>query len=746
LVDLENKVFGRLSSPAADVQNSIVADNQGPDDIVGAPLSPSSAYNLMGIDNTRSLINGVDGNIVGTQYDPMLGPLQNNGGPTETMALLPGSPAIGAGSVNLIPIDPANGEPIATDQRGEPRVVIRTVDIGAYKAQDESTTTTVTASPSRSVAGQSLTFTAIVAPQTGSAIPPGSIQFEIDGSDFGSPVPLVNGSATSAAISSLSIAAHTISAVYTSDSTADFGDSMGSDSITVEPLTPTNLQSVVTAAQSSGGTVTLAATTTGTLTSMLGTISGLSPSTTGAVVVDLSNNTTYQQQDSSENTIPIDASAPTGTTLTILCSTGNATVYDLDATGGNVNIHGSPNGTVTVVGMSPALTVTGGSVTIGSGVTLLTATAARTILVCGGSLTIRGATIQESTGSAQAAILITGGTVDLGTTASPGGNTFNVNGTGTLIENMTSSPVPAIGDTFENNGAVVSSIFGVVSLSAAAAQAANQGVAQQFSLGSLTDTVSDSQSWAVDVNWGDGTAHTDFCAASTGSLNAQSHAFALPGTYTVTVTAIAPVASGVSAWDLVEFFTVTVGQSVFVLDPSAGGALTISGNAFLKIPGAIVVDSSSSTALSASGNAQIKATVIDVHGKVQRSGNVSFSPAPVTGAVSMSDPLANLPVAVASTLSGEQGLRERQRQLIADHRPGCFQPDHPLRQCEPHAQARCVHHHGWRLHGFGECQRGGLRQLQCDNRDRRHDLQRRHRVHHHRRRRRQLRRDHVERQ
>src|SRR5262245_23531056 len=34
-----------------------------------------------------------------TPIDPMLAPLQDNGGPTQTMALLPGSPAIGTGAL-----------------------------------------------------------------------------------------------------------------------------------------------------------------------------------------------------------------------------------------------------------------------------------------------------------------------------------------------------------------------------------------------------------------------------------------------------------------------------------------------------------------------------------------------------------------------------------------------------------------------------------------------------------------------
>ena len=88
--------------------------------------------------------------------------------------------------------------------------------------------------------------------------------------------------------------------------------------------------------------------------------------------------------------------------------------------------------------------------------------------------------------------------------------------------------------------------------------------------------------------------------------------------------------------------TVTVGQSIIVLDPSAGGALSISGNASINLPGGVYVDSSSSTALSASTNAAIKATVIDVHGGVSKSGNASFSPVPTTGAAVAADPYASL--------------------------------------------------------------------------------------------------------
>ncbi|MGH8099811.1 MAG: choice-of-anchor Q domain-containing protein, partial [Chthoniobacterales bacterium] len=62
--------------------------------------------------------------------NPMLGPLQNNGGPTFTHALLPGSPAIDAG-------DPKFTPPPFFDQRGPgfDRVVNGRIDKGSFEVQ-----------------------------------------------------------------------------------------------------------------------------------------------------------------------------------------------------------------------------------------------------------------------------------------------------------------------------------------------------------------------------------------------------------------------------------------------------------------------------------------------------------------------------------------------------------------------------------------------------------------------------------
>ena len=67
--------------------------------------------------------------------DPMLGPLQDNGGPTFTHALLVGSPAIDAGDPNFNPN--TFNPPLLYDQRGTgfPRVANGRIDIGAYEVQ-----------------------------------------------------------------------------------------------------------------------------------------------------------------------------------------------------------------------------------------------------------------------------------------------------------------------------------------------------------------------------------------------------------------------------------------------------------------------------------------------------------------------------------------------------------------------------------------------------------------------------------
>jgi hypothetical protein len=105
------------------IKNTIIARNDSPTnpDVAGEILS--DGYNLIG-DGTGGTIVPATGDQIGTTdapIDPLLGTLSDNGGPTQTCALLPGSPAVDAG-------DP---DAPATDQRGYNRVDVP--DIGAFE-------------------------------------------------------------------------------------------------------------------------------------------------------------------------------------------------------------------------------------------------------------------------------------------------------------------------------------------------------------------------------------------------------------------------------------------------------------------------------------------------------------------------------------------------------------------------------------------------------------------------------------
>ena len=138
----------------ANITNSIVAGNTAYDarysDLRPGPSGELTiSHSLIGVADELNIAGNV-GNLTGTvasPLNPQLGPLAFNGGPTQTHALLPGSPAIDAGS-NVLAVD-ENGQPLAFDQRDETRVVdgdgngSATVGIGAFELQ----TTTPTGTP-----------------------------------------------------------------------------------------------------------------------------------------------------------------------------------------------------------------------------------------------------------------------------------------------------------------------------------------------------------------------------------------------------------------------------------------------------------------------------------------------------------------------------------------------------------------------------------------------------------------------
>ncbi|MDX2042660.1 MAG: choice-of-anchor Q domain-containing protein [Acidobacteriota bacterium] len=120
----------------ATIRNSIIANNSGTENVrglLGGVSSPatliSQGFNLTSDNSTTFLNQATDI----TNANPLLAPLANNGGATQTHALLPGSPAV----------DKGLSSGVLTDQRGIPRPIDDAVvnnatggdgaDIGAFE-------------------------------------------------------------------------------------------------------------------------------------------------------------------------------------------------------------------------------------------------------------------------------------------------------------------------------------------------------------------------------------------------------------------------------------------------------------------------------------------------------------------------------------------------------------------------------------------------------------------------------------
>jgi hypothetical protein len=194
--------------------DTIVAGNSignSPSDIGGPRASSvTGSNNLIGTGGSGGITDGTDGNIVLTDLSSLgLAPLGDYGGPTSTMALLPGSAAIGAG------LGQSN---INTDQRGAPRATSGAIDIGAFEEQGY-TLALVSGSPQSTMIGQTFAepLVVVLTEDFASAPLPGAtIEFTAPSSgastspSAGSAVTDANGQASVAATANAIAGAYTV--------------------------------------------------------------------------------------------------------------------------------------------------------------------------------------------------------------------------------------------------------------------------------------------------------------------------------------------------------------------------------------------------------------------------------------------------------------------------------------------------------------------------------------------------------
>lgn len=124
-----------LNAYSSSVTNSIISGNSNPNQQFlstgqGRTITLTASYDLINGGYYVGQGTTFSGSHLITGQDPKLGPLTNNGGPTQTLALLPGSPAIDVGN---------NSTCAATDQRGVVRPYNATgkgtaiCDMGAFE-------------------------------------------------------------------------------------------------------------------------------------------------------------------------------------------------------------------------------------------------------------------------------------------------------------------------------------------------------------------------------------------------------------------------------------------------------------------------------------------------------------------------------------------------------------------------------------------------------------------------------------
>ncbi len=115
---------GHLSVTSSIVSGNTIGGGTIPDDIRNVASNPIDlSDSAVGSPNGLT-VSSASGNNLPFGIDLRLGPLQDNGGPTLTVAPRPGSPLLDAGS------NPAG---LTTDQRGFPRAVGTATDIGAVE-------------------------------------------------------------------------------------------------------------------------------------------------------------------------------------------------------------------------------------------------------------------------------------------------------------------------------------------------------------------------------------------------------------------------------------------------------------------------------------------------------------------------------------------------------------------------------------------------------------------------------------
>ena len=373
---------------------------------------------------------------------------------------------------------PVRNATLTTSYAGSSTLVAVTRSDALTISKDATTTSVLPSEPSVTI-GDAITFTATVTPAVGSD-PGGTVQFTVDGNDFGAPVAVTGGSATSAALSTLALGDHSVTATYSGDDVFA-GSVAGAVSFRVHnPLAPTSTTLAVSPGTSvSGQSVALTATVapqsgagapTGTITFRDGTTSlgSVTVSGTGTAELDVTDlgvgaHSITANYDGDDNFAP-SSSAPSAqtvgkgaTAVAVVAADGSTVTGQAVSFTANVSAvapaAGEPTGSARlVVDGSPV----GDPVPLAGGVAVFPAV---TTLGAGthtiGALYSGDAAFQSSTGSTTQNVTPADTTTTLTAAPSPSREEQDVTLTATVAASAPGSGTPSGSVTFYDGGAAV---------------------------------------------------------------------------------------------------------------------------------------------------------------------------------------------------------------------------------------------------------------------------------------------------
>ncbi len=537
----------------------------------------------------------------------------------------------------------------AADQGSTSAPLVQTVTKAA-------TTMAVTSSASPAVYGQAVTFTATVslggAGSTDIPYPTGTVTFSDGNTTLGFPVTLktVNGvSSATLTWSGMSVgAAHSIQAIYHGSS--NVAASSGTMTQVVNP------DATVTVIGASAGTVSLGQAVT--LTASVQAAAPGSGTPTGTVkFIDATTGTVLGSVSLSGGVATLKTTAlPLGSQLITATFAGSSSFL-----GGS-----------TLVGVSVAVTGSASEVA-----TKTSVTSSATPSVYGQSVLFT-ATVAAVGSGAQGSPT---GTVEFFDGTAPMGAPVPVSTTGGVT-----TATLSYGGLPVSSGNAIKAVYSGDSQYNASSGAMTQPVNPAATTTVLTDSAATIDFGLVETFTVRVSATSPGSGIPTGTVNFREATTGIDlgtvalsgGVATMTTTMLTAGSQAVTATyggatsflaGIAATATVAVVPSIYALDPTAAGAIQVNDGATITTPGLVQVDSNSPDAIVAGGDGQVNAAKIQVVGGVSVTVGAALDPSPTTGATSIPDPLASLPVPAPGASLGAVDLTGDDTMTIA---PGVY--------------------------------------------------------------------------